>query len=282
MTDKIDLNRLLDEGVIFHEDESLYHSRSRSGEMMSSHRLIKFRECPYRYFIETISPNENEWNDSLRFGSAFHARFLEGEEAYRSRYPIVEPPINPKTGKPFGKGTNAYNGHYAMYGDGFVTPDEDRMIASMMDSYPDSEPHSEHPQVDCDTEVVCRRRICGVDCQIRIDLLTEFAIYDVKTCADIMRFERDAFAYGYPAQLAFYRDVLEDATGVRLPVYILAFEKSESPIFGIWRVDEELLDEETVQNRNALEEYRKCRETGVYPTGFETVRVLRGKKKETR
>ena len=281
MTDKIDLKRLLYEGVIFHEDESLYHSRSRSGEMMSSHRLIKFRECPYRYFIETISPNENEWNDSLRFGSAFHARFLEGEEAYRSRYPIVEPPINPKTGKPFGKGTNAYNGHYAMYGDGFVTPEEDRMIVDMKESF------LRHQESDGilnygDTELVCRRRICGVDCQIRIDLLTEFAIYDVKTCADIMRFERDAFAYGYPAQLAFYRDVLEDATGVRLPVYIFAFEKSESPIFGIWRVDEELLDEETVQNRNALEEYRKCRETGVYPTGFETVRVLRGKKKETR
>ena len=48
MTDKIDLKRLLYEGVIFHEDEGLYHSRSRSGEMMSSHRLIKFRECPYR------------------------------------------------------------------------------------------------------------------------------------------------------------------------------------------------------------------------------------------
>ena len=280
MNDRIDINRLFDEGVIFHDDESLYHSRSRSGEMMSSHMLIKFRECPYRYFIETISPKENEWNDSLRFGSAFHARFLEGEEAYRSRYPIVEPPINPKTGKPFGKGTNAYNGHYAMYGDGFVTTEEDRMIVDMKESF------LRHQESDGilnygDTELVCRRRICGVDCQIRIDLLTEFAIYDVKTCADIMRFERDAFAYGYPAQLAFYRDVLEDATGVRLPVYILAFEKSESPIFGIWRVDEELLDEETVQNRNALEEYRKCRETGVYPTGFETVRVLRGKKKET-
>ena len=281
MTDKIDIRWLIAKGVLFHEDESLYHSRSRSGEMMSSHRLIKFRECPYRYFIETISPKENEWNDSLRFGSAFHARFLEGEEAYRSRYPIVEPPINPKTGKPFGKGTNAYNGHYAMYGDGFVTPDEDRMIVDMKESF------LRHQESDSilnygDTELVCRRRICGVDCQIRIDLLTEFAIYDVKTCADIMRFERDAFAYGYPAQLAFYRDVLEDATGVRLPVYILAFEKSESPIFGIWRVDEELLDDETVQNRNALEEYRKCRETGVYPTCFETVRVLRGKKKETR
>lgn len=281
MTDKIDIRWLIAKGVLLHEDESLYHSRSRSGEMMSSHRLIKFRECPYRYFIDTISPKENEWNDSLRFGSAFHARFLEGDEAYRSRYPIVEPPINPKTGKPFGKGTNAYNGHYAMYGDGFVTPEEDRMIVEMKESF------LRHQESDGilyhgDTELVCRRRICGVDCQIRIDLLTEFAIYDVKTCADIMRFERDAFAYGYPAQLAFYRDVLEDATGVRLPVYILAFEKSESPIFGIWRVDEELLDEETVQNRNALEEYRKCRETGVYPTGFETVRVLRGKKKETR
>lgn len=281
MTDKIDIRWLIAKGVLLHEDESLYHSRSRSGEMMSSHRLIKFRECPYRYFIETISPKDNEWNDSLRFGSAFHARFLEGEEAYRSRYPIVDPPINPKTGKPFGKGTNAYNGHYAMYGDGFVTPEEDRMIVDMKESF------LRHQESDGilnygDTELVCRRRICGVDCQIRIDLLTEFAIYDVKTCADIMRFERDAFAYEYPAQLAFYRDVLEDATGVRLPVYILAFEKSESPIFGIWRVDEELLDEETVQNRNALEEYRKCRETGVYPTGFETVRVLRGKKKETR
>lgn len=281
MTDKIDLKRLLYEGVIFHEDESLYHSRSRSGEMMSSHRLIKFRECPYRYFIDTISQNENEWNDSLRFGSAFHARFLEGEYAYRFRYPIVEPPINPKAGKPFGKGTNAYNGHYAMYGDGFVTPDEDRMIASMKDSFGDH-PSSDPFLVDFEAEVVCRRRICGVDCQIRIDMLTDFAICDVKTCADIMRFERDALSYGYPAQLAFYRDVLEDATGVRLPVYIFAFEKSESPIVGIWRVDEELLDEETVQNRNALEEYRKCRETGVYPTGFETVRVLRGKKKETR
>lgn len=281
MTDKIDLKRLLYEGVIFHEDESLYHSRSRSGEMMSSHRLIKFRECPYRYFIDTISQNENEWNDSLRFGSAFHARFLEGEYAYHFRYPIVEPPINPKTGKPFGKGTNAYNGHYAMYGDGFVTPDEDRMIASMKDSFGDH-PASDPFLVDFEAEVVCRRRICGVDCQIRIDMLTDFAICDVKTCADIMRFERDAFAYGYPAQLAFYRDVLEEATGVRLPVYIFAFEKSESPICGIWRVDEELLDEETVQNRNALEGFRKCRETGVYPTGFETVRVLRGKKKETR
>lgn len=281
MTDKIDLKRLLYEGVIFHEDESLYHSRSRSGEMMSSHRLIKFRECPYRYFIETISPKENEWNDSLRFGSAFHARFLEGEEAYRSRYPIVEPPINPKTGKPFGKGTNAYNGHYAMYGDGFVTPAEDRMIVEMKDCFW-NHPVSEGFFEGGETEVVCRRKICGVDCQIRIDLLMDDAICDVKTCADIMRFERDAFAYGYPAQLAFYRDVLEDATGVRLPVYIFAFEKSESPICGIWRVDEELLDEETVQNRNALEDFRKCRETGVYPTGFETVRVLRGKKKETR
>lgn len=286
MSDRIDLAELMDKGLLLCEDDETYHSRSRRGEVISSHKLIEFRESPYKYIRGVMEPSDDVARpDALRFGSAFHALLLEGDDAFRDRYPVVAPPINQKTGEPYGKTTKAYIGHYAMYREHYVTPDEELMMLRMHDAFwSDSTSCEVAVRLLTETpnavEAVFRQEIEGVMCQIKCDMLTSSAIVDLKTCADISRFERDAFAYGYPTQLAFYRDMIERVTGVRLPVYIIAVEKSECPVSGIWKVDEELLDDETVLNHAALREVKRCRETGSWSTGYETVRVLRKRKQD--
>lgn len=286
MSDSIDVFDLMRRGILLKEDDDTYHSRSKRGEMMSSHKLIEFRESPYKYWKGITEPSEEVSRpDALRFGSAFHTLLLEGDGEFYGRYPVVAPPVNPKTGEPYGKTTKAYIGHYAMYNEHYVTPDEEGMMVRMHDAFWSDSTSCEVAtgllsDAASAVEVVCRDEVEGVMCQIKCDMLTSSAIVDLKTCADISRFERDAFAYGYHTQLAFYRDVIERVTGVRLPVYIIAVEKSECPVSGIWRVDEELLDEETVLNHAALREVKRCRETGLWPTGYETVRVLRKRKQD--
>jgi hypothetical protein len=97
---------------------------------------------------------------------------------------------------------------------------------------------------------------------------------DLKTCEDLDRFERDARRFDYPHQVAFYREVLAEGAGVRLPVSIVAVEKQEPHRCGVWHVSEGLLERCTRENDAAIERLKRCEREDRWPTGFETPRPM--------
>ncbi len=90
------------------EPENEYHARSKSGEIMSSGMLKKFRECPYAYHQAVTGQTKDKDSTAYRFGRAVHKIILEGVPAFNKAY-TADGPINPNTGKMFGAGTKAHD-----------------------------------------------------------------------------------------------------------------------------------------------------------------------------
>ena len=57
-------------------------------------------------------------------------------------------------------------------------------------------------------------------------------------------------------------------------IHIIAVEKNEPFATGVWQLTGEVLDLAERINEAALERYKKCRYTGVWPTGYEDVRLI--------
>ena len=93
-------------------------------------------------------------------------------------------------------------------------------------------------------------------------------LVDLKTCDTLRWFESDCHRYGYIQQLAFYRAILRIVTGKNFPVHIIAVEKNEP-----FSTDE-LLDLAELSNKSALERFRACCISGVWPTGYEDLRII--------
>ena len=95
-----------------------YHAESRNGRYMSSHLLADFRESPTLYhrkvsgeIAQTESPASvfaTLRRDKLALGRAAHCLILEGKAAFDEQYIVADGPVNPKTGEPYGKSTQAY------------------------------------------------------------------------------------------------------------------------------------------------------------------------------
>ena len=101
-------------------------------------------------------------------------------------------------------------------------------------------------------------------------------IGDLKTCETLDYFEGDARRFGYPQQMAFYREVLRAASDgeVVADCYLIAVEKREPMRCGVWKLTEGLLESCAVENARAIAELRKCRSEGRWPTRTEELRVL--------
>ena len=126
-----------------------------------------------------------------------------------------------------------------------------------------------------EAEGVVRAEYCGVPCQIRMDWFSpESGLVDLKTCDSLKWFESDCRRFGYIYQMAFYRAVIRIVTGITVPIHIIAVEKNEPFATGVWRLTGEVLDFAERTNEAALARYRQCQHTGIWPTGYEDVRII--------
>ncbi len=126
-------------------------------------------------------------------------------------------------------------------------------------------------------EGVVRASYGGVPCQARIDWVNPVdgrGIVDLKSCDDLDRFEADAERFGYAHQLAFYRELVVEAAGVELECHLVAVEKREPYRCGVWQLSRRLVDQAADENADAIERLKRCRETDVWPTGFESMRLM--------
>ena len=261
--------------VITHESEDEYHSRSRNGEFISSHLLALYRRSPYKYH-ETVTGNWSEPDRAeFAFGRAAHKLILEGEAAFEEAYTVADGPVNPKTGAPYGKATQAYQSWLSeQRGEVLATADFEE-IKKMRQSCYNHRGIAELLHWEGAAEGVVRHGLYGVPCQIRMDWWSpEAGIVDLKTCRDIEFFEKDCRDFGYAYQLAFYRKVLEAATGIRYPVHIIAVDKTDFHIAGRWDIPDCELEEAEGVNKAALLRLKESRENESWPTGYEETRIF--------
>ena len=265
-----------------------YYAASASGERVSFHGLLDFVECPRDYHLRTTGaiPQRPETREMF-LGTAAHMLILQGEFDYMAAYTVADGPVNPKTGRPFGTETKAYADWLATQTGPILTTAEDKqMIRAMADAIRANDIRTGGPSYAAQllargrAETILRFYWCGLPCQGMVDwIIDDFggngpAIVDLKTCADLSNFEREARQRRYIHQLAFYRAAYEAVEAADADCYIIAVEKTERPRVGVYAIPAADLDEAESWCVAELDRLRTCRENGIWPTGYEGLREL--------
>ena len=110
----------------------------------------------------------------------------------------------------------------------------------------------------------------GVMRRCRFDFLGSNLAVDYKTSATANPAELGSIVarYGYHQQHAWYADVAFDL-GKRLDAFAFVFQMKEPPyLVSVIELDEQAVQRGRDLNRRALEMYRDCRESGIWP-GFQ-------------
>ena len=258
---------------IIHEPSEVYHARSRSGEYLSSHMLADFRKCPALYHKKLNGGIQETESTAFALGRAAHTLILEGRGVFDDSY-IVGEPINPKTGESFGKNTKAYAEWAAEQTKEVIAPKDFGFLVKLQLAVW-NHPVTAELLTNGEAEGVVRVEYCGLKCQTRMDWFNyEHGIVDLKTCDDLTWFEADARRFGYLRQLAFYRAVFRMRFGQNVPIHIIAVEKREPFRCGVWKIVDEALDFSEQENAAAISRLISCRQNGIWPTGYEEVRIL--------
>jgi hypothetical protein len=257
---------------LIQEPAAEYHAKT--GQYLTSHLLGDFRRCPLLYHRKRQGQiQDREDRPAYLVGRAAHTVILEGEEAFQQQF-AVGGPVNPQTGLPYGTGTKAWNEWAQAQGKDVLTEAQYQLVTSMAESVQKHLVARELLAVGY-PEGVVRTLYRGQLCQIRMDWFDPHAgIVDLKTCDDLAWFEADARRYGYAHQLAFYRAVLAQVIGIYVPVFLIAVEKKEPFRCGLWRITPEVLAEAQRDNEYAMERLDACRQSNVWPSGYEEPRVF--------
>jgi len=263
----------LDLKFLVREPAGVYHAKAKDN--LSSHALADFRRCPALYRKKRLGLVPERDSAALLIGRAAHTLILEGRERFEAEY-AVGGPVNPRTGKPFGSNTKAF----AEWAERVGTPVLDDWQAARIEQMAASvRGHLFARELlrEGVAERVVRCEFGGHRCQARIDWINPTpgrGIVDLKTCECLDGFESDFRAFGYAHQLAFYRVLVHHAAGVALPVYVIAVEKREPYRCGVWQVARHVLDAAQRENHEAMRELTRCRSVGVWPTRFESLRLI--------
>jgi len=110
----------------------------------------------------------------------------------------------------------------------------------------------------------------GVQCRGRLDWLRLSGrplIVDLKTTdnADPRAFGRTAASFGYDLQTEFYTQGYEAITGERLPFLHVLVETEQPHAVSVVQLDDEALRIGAIKVRAALERYRDCTASGIWP-----------------
>jgi len=263
----------LDLAFLVREPADVYHAKAK--DYLSSHALADFRRCPALYRKKRLGLIPRRDSAAFVLGRAAHTLILEGRERYEAEY-AVGGPVNPRTGKPFGSNTKAFTEWAASIGKPVLDDSQAELVEQMAWSV------SKHIFArellrEGVAEGVVRCERSGHACQGRFDWinpLPDRGIVDLKTCDSLDYFERDFQAYEYAHQLAFYRALVHTKAGVALPVHVIAVEKREPFRTGVWQIAPAVLNAAHHENTEAMHELTRCRETGVWHTRFESLRLI--------
>ncbi len=256
---------------IQHEPDKVYHSKAK--ENLSSHQLADFRKSPWLHRKKKLGLIPDSESTAFLLGRAAHSLILEGRDAFEDGF-VVGGTINPKTGNAYGPTSKAYAKWLKEQGKPGITMDQLALIESMAGGVAMNDAALELLATGV-AEGVIRTGYQDLPCQSRMDWFSPTkGLVDLKTCEDLTWFESDARRYGYIHQMAFYRALLQEVTGDRSPVHIIAVEKREPYRCGVWRIGEDILGIAQKDNEAAITRLKCCINSDIWPSGYEEVRTF--------
>ena len=283
---KIDYQKIM-------KEESFAVYLANRERYLTSHQLMDFVRCPKLFHLKKVgalTTDPNKTSADMILGSAAHKLILEGREEFDRCY-AVGAPINPKTGKEYGRDTQAFAKWEEIQrcdkgtAVEFITTDQWYIVSNMAHSVANHEEAQKLLRTGV-AERVLRSDFNGIPVQSRLDWFTEIddvpIIVDLKTCNDLDSFEYDARKFLYGIQFAFYQQILlrsffetfETDIAVPAKVYAIAVEKKEPFRCGVFEVPDFILGSFTAKLFVAIESLKECQSAGTYPTLYESVRPL--------
>lgn len=227
--------------IEIHEKE--YHA-APYGEFLTAHKLADYCTDPLIWEAKCRGEIVEGDKPYYAFGRAAHCYCLEGSEEFERQYLVSDGPVNPKTGKPYGRDTQKFAAYLdEVLGDReLVTHDEFEVIRRMAQSIR-NHPVAGHLFALGKPEVTIEGALHNVPVRSRVDWIdfSHKRVVDWKTCEDLGRFERTVHQYGYNLQLAFYRRMVMLLTGHAYSVHLVATEKKQPYRTGVWSLTEQTL-----------------------------------------
>lgn len=239
-------------------DERIYHGH-RDSLSHSGAKVILRSPAHFRHRLD-----HPVHKDIFDFGTAAHARVLGVGAPVTVHEYDAEKVKSPKA-------TNAWKTQQAEVreaGGVLLLPDEDATVQAMADQLAqhrmamrllsDGEPEVSAFAVDEETGVLRR---------CRFDWLGPAVLDDYKTAvsSDPNEFLRAAVRLGYHMQAGWYLDVAR-ALGHPAPAFAFIVQEKEPPyVVTVIELPAELIDRGRDLNRRALQRFRDCTDTGLWP-----------------
>ena len=234
----------------------------RDREGISSSELKKLMKSPMHYRYWKDNPDDTD-TPSLLFGRAAHKYVLETYDFYNEF--AVAPNIDRRT-----KEGKAQWSLFCDQNEGkdIITQEQFEEIDAMRNlAYAtpfvakllSGEKELSFWGVDEETGLVLK---CRPDC------ITEWngkhILVDYKTAQDVenTKFCRDSIKFGYDQQLAYYRDILKQNTGLDYMVVIIAQEKTAPYVTNVFQLSENYLESGREVYKEMLRVYKECMDSG--------------------
>ena len=239
------------EPTIYGLSNHAYHHEEPYSDYLSSSGLKLYAKSPKAAKFALDNPTEGK-SDALRFGSLFHdlmAALSDGAilSEVLDAVVVFEPPVNERTGQPYGNTTKAFTSAY----DEFMQANSGKLIASR-DELSQVSAMLRSLLVDSGATATQVWKLLkwakatevsyfyetedGIKLKVRPDLLTRDKIVDWKTCSldslDEDSIVRQIIKYRYDVSLSMYQYVIHAIEG-RWLTPILVFVQKQEPFDAI-------------------------------------------------
>lgn len=262
--------------VIAEQQEQMSDREYFAKDALSSHLLMDFIRCPM-YCVDKREIRETE---QFITGRAAHKLILEGESEFNESY-VVDGPINPKTGKHYGRETKAFADWIAEKDPEnkleFLTAEQKSICYAMNSSVYNHDLACELFAEDSTllVEAPIFGEMFGVDVKGRLDCYSSVGLIDLKTIDDLDRFKFHWRDYMYDVQLAFYHMLVTEVCKANYcQAYIIAVEKKHPYRCGVFYITPETMQKARAKTQTAIENYRESLATNSWPTLYEEMRSL--------
>ena len=238
-----------------------YHADTSA---ISASGLKLFARSPAHYYAAYLDPNriERSPTPAMRVGTATHCAILEPER-FSAEYIALPEGLDRRTKE----GKQAY-ADLLSTGAELLTSDDMSLVVNMACAFRDNATSRALFDRKHVVEQSIFAKVNGVACKCRPDFMTAdgLMVMDVKTTSDASpeSFGKSAWSLGYHIQAAFYRRVIQSATGIT-PDFIFGCVESDRPyLTAYYTVPQYLLDYADGVIDALLEQYAECLRSGIW------------------